>query len=112
MAHEPGIPIWHFVLYSLIPCALSLRSSVAMFSVFGKPVAQQESLQAVRSLEHHIVHVLGAESLDRWRVEVRLSTEYSLYSFEYSMYVCVCCLHIKPFFLLNISTPSVRAASS
>lgn len=46
-------------------------------SVFGKPVAQEGSLEAIRSLEQHIVHVLGAESLDRWTIEVRLSTEYS-----------------------------------
>ncbi|CAM9685225.1 unnamed protein product, partial [Pylaiella littoralis] len=38
--------------------------------LFGKPVAQEGGLQAVRSLEDHIVHVLGAETLDRWTVEV------------------------------------------
>lgn len=42
-------------------------------SVFGKAVPQEESLQAITSLEQHIVHVLGAEALDRWTVEVRLS---------------------------------------
>lgn len=27
-------------------------------------------MEAMRSLQHHIVHVLGAEPLDRWTVEV------------------------------------------
>lgn len=36
---------------------------------------QEGGLQAARSLEDHIVHVLGAETLDRWTVEVGLSTQ-------------------------------------
>lgn len=44
-------------------------------SLFGKPVDQEGGLQAARSLEDHIVHVLGAETLDRWTVEVGLSTQ-------------------------------------
>ncbi|CAM9856979.1 unnamed protein product, partial [Ectocarpus fasciculatus] len=39
-------------------------------SLFGKSIAQEESVQAEKNLEHQIVQVLGAEYLSRWVVEV------------------------------------------
>lgn len=41
-------------------------------SVFGKTIASEASLQALRNLQHHLVNELGAEPLDRWTVEVSL----------------------------------------
>lgn len=49
--------------------------------MYGKAVVQEESLEAVRALQHHLVHVLGAELLDRWTVEV--SARLTRYIFQF-----------------------------
>lgn len=50
--------------------SLSHPILIRLGSLFGYPVEQEGILQAERQLEDH-VHVLGAQQLETWTVEVR-----------------------------------------